>query len=523
MTSHRMETAQSISGEAISVEILVGATAIFAAAVAGVMPILAHAVHPVIGIACGILLAFSYSRLSPPLAVLTLLFSFIFQNLIISLFIAWIPTKGDLDFVRGYNFLSVAVVWLSLVCSGLCRVSIREWSRDEFICNSIVTLGIIGIYFVIGLPLYGTNAIIYLRNIATPVLCFQIVYITFSFWKVRSNTAMILLGQLIIACGFAEFFFRDLWLSYTSSGTYWEVLSGPNWHTLAYDKTAAQTGVVASSLKDTFEITFFNSPLFDEFGTVMRMFGPNMHAISFAYCLAFFAIFTLFRGYLIQALFFAVLMFLCSAKGPVILLILILLSWSVARLLGNKLAFAFHIILLTLYALVGVITGLEIGDFHVLGLMAGLQDFFGNPFGYGLGAGGVYDPRFAAFDWHAAQAEGRTPFPVESSIGVLLYQMGLASLALVAFYGWLSWRIMQLARLTQNALHIATYLALLSMIANGLFQEEAFFSPLTLVLYVALAGAILGAAKRRHLLQSPASIQSIAGSGVVGSYTGLQK
>lgn len=502
MISLRIETTGHFSDATISFSWGEAILALIAAAIATGMPILGHAVHPFIGIVSGILFALLYAVYAPALAILTLLFSFIFQNLIVSLFITWIPTKEDLDLVRGYNFLSVAIVWISSVGTVMYRNSLRQALEDRFISYSTIVLTIIGAYFAVGLVFYGTNAIIYLRNIATPVLCFHIIYFAFSSARIETGKVVTLLGLVLIFCGFMEFLFRDEWLSYTNSRIYWEVLGGYNWETLAYDKAASESGIVASDLTDTFEITFFNSPLFQDFGTVMRMFGPNMHAISFSYCLAFFAIFALYRGYFIQAAAFAVLMFLCSAKGPLILFILISGSWCVAKLLGIKLAFYCHVLVLTVYALVGIRTGLSMGDFHVLGLMAGFQDFFGNPIGYGLGAGGVYSAEFASIDWYAAQAEGRTPFPVESSIGVLLYQMGVAAFALLAFYGWLSWKMMQLSRRTGNALHIATCLALLSMIANGLFQEEAFFSPLTLVLYVSLAGAIFGAARRERLFHA---------------------
>ena len=41
------------------------------------------------------------------------------------------------------------------------------------------------------------------------------------------------------------------------------------------------------------------------------------------------------------------------------------------------------------------------------------------------------------------------------------------------------------------------------MIANGLFQEEAYFSPLALALFLALAGMILGAALRAGVDRAP--------------------
>jgi hypothetical protein len=96
---------------------------------------------------------------------------------------------------------------------------------------------------------------------------------------------------------------------------------------------------------------------------------------------------------------------------------------------------------------------------------------------------------------------GRTPFPVESAVGVLIYQIGIFALAVIGAYLWISWRLMLVAQRTGNSLHAAAAFALAPTVATGLFQEEAYFSPLALGLFAALAGMIIGASIRTNLLR----------------------
>ena len=49
-------------------------------------------------------------------------------------------------------------------------------------------------------------------------------------------------------------------------------------------------------------------------------------------------------------------------------------------------------------------------------------------------AGGNLSENFASIDWSAAQQAGAVDGAVESAIGVLLYQMGIAALVPLAFY-----------------------------------------------------------------------------------------
>ena len=462
-------------------------------------PLALHLLHPAVGMASVLLMAGLCAWRMPQAALVAIPFSFLFQNFIVSL-LANQLTAGEFDLIRGYNFLTLASVWL--VTAGLFMARWNERNRllDPYLKYSIALLFVIGVYFIYGYVRTEMTAVIYLRNIVTPLLFFQICLLFFAQNQIRVGAALSGLAVLAIIAGFTEFLARDFWLEFTNGQAYWDLSGGANWMSLAYDKAARESGLVTTGLIDTFRIAAFNSPLLADFEIeVLRLFGPNMHAISFAYALSFFCIFCLYRARFGLAALLFVLMVLCNAKGPLIMFVLVGGGWIVFRLLGAQLAFLAICGALAAYAALGVVVGLDIEDYHVLGLMAGLSDFPFNPVGWGIGSGGNLSPDFETIDWSAAQGAGRTPFAVESSIAVLLHQMGVFAFAIIAFYAWVAWRVMKLARITDNNLHAAAALGLTCMVVNGLFQEEAYFAPLALALFLGLAGMILGAAVRNRI------------------------
>lgn len=461
------------------------------------LPSVAHAVHPAFGILAVVLVMGVCASFWPHLVVSTVLAGFMFQNLFVSLLADAIATKGGFDVMRAYNFLALAVSWAVIAGQSMARWGSLPERLRTVLWRSGAVLALIGLYFCMGFMLFGSLAIVNLRNIVIPTLFFQICIVTFARAPVRIGPLLTALAMLYLCCGLVEAFSRDTWLAWSNSPAYWDLAKGQNWETLDYDKLARETGNVVTGLKDTFKIDIFNSPLLADLGlVVMRLFGPNMHAISFAYCLSFFAIFTLYRGRFLQALAFFALLMLASAKGPVIVFLGAGFGWLMWQLVGMRLALAIYAILLAAYAVIGFLTGQRIGDFHVLGLVAGLQEFIANPLGHGIGAGGNLSPQFSTINWQHAQAAGRTPFPVESSVGVLMYQMGLCGLVVIAFYVSVAIGLLRLAETTRNNLQAATAFALLTIITNALFQEEAMFAPLAMSPFLALSGMMLGAGIR---------------------------
>ena len=471
------------------------------------LPVYAHALHPVAGVLTAALLGGICAWRMPQIAIVTILFALLFQNFFVSLAIGFVVSDDDFDIIRGYNFVILSTTWLVITATYLHGWRERNRSADPFVKVLAMVFAVLGLYFLVGFAFYGIAAIVYLRNIVTPLLLFQICMLAFLRQPIRLGQAMTILSVLIVVCGSFEFFYREAWLDFTNGYAYWERSQGPNYVTLAYDKAFKHTGVVPTGLLDSFMITLFNSPLLGDYAIkVMRMFGPNMHAISFAYAICFYAIFATYRGRFVLAAVLFVLLFLTSAKGPLILYLMVGMSWIAFRLFGAKFAFACLCLMLLAYAAIGIVIGLNIGDFHVIGLMGGISEFLGNPLGQGIGAGGNLSSEFANIDWPAAQAAGRTPFAVESAVGVLLSQIGVFALAVIGAYIWIAWRVLLIARKTGNDLHAAAAFSLMAMVATGLFQEEAYFAPLALAMFMALAGMIVGASARAGLLDAPQTV-----------------
>jgi hypothetical protein len=468
------------------------------------LPVFAHILHPGFGILSAALLAGICAWRMPSIAIVAIFFALLYQNFFVSLAAGYIVSDDDFDIIRGYNFVLLSVTWLVTTVTFLAGWQQRNRALDPFVKVLIGVFAVLGVYFLLGFALYGITAVIYLRNIVTPLLLFQICMLAFVRQPIRLGQAMTVLSVLVLVCGFVEFFQRDLWLELSNSYAYWERAQGPNYVTLAYDKAFQESGIVQTGLLDSFSITLFNSPLLADYDIrIMRLFGPNMHAISFAYALSFLATFALYRGRVMLAGLLFVLLFLTSAKGPLILFLLVGMSWTLFRLFGARFAFACHCLALAAYAVIGILLGLSIGDYHVIGLMGGLFEFFANPIGLGIGAGGNLSSEFINIDWPAAQAAGRTPFAVESAVGVLLYQTGIFAVAVIGAYAWTAWRILLIAEKTGNDLHAAAALGLMAMTVTGLFQEEAYFAPLALAMFMALAGMIVGASARTGLLARP--------------------
>jgi hypothetical protein len=97
-----------------------------------------------------------------------------------------------------------------------------------------------------------------------------------------------------------------------------------------------------------------------------------------------------------------------------------------------------------------------------------------NPIGHGLGMGGNFSPQaMLHINWDALQHFG-ADFAVESAVGVLIYQMGLASIAVFAVIVFLL-KDAPFGDKGPQRRDIAL-IALATVTVNGIFQEEAYTS-----------------------------------------------
>jgi hypothetical protein len=468
---------------------------IFGLAVAtiGSAPIL-HLANPILAIAVEVLVGIAIVVVVPTYAPAIAIFVLFFQNLFVSILSPLVPLPSDLDFIKGYNFLICSVMWLATF--GLYVLGQRNQSAEvnRIMRWGVVTLAVVSLYFAIGFSQNGQPAAVYLRNIVLPLFLFQLSLLSAATYEVRITPFLATVAVILISCGYIEFAFRDFWLAVTNGYTFWGFDELKATHSGVWEAEMRATGNVPVDLKDRFSFDFLNTPLLEGFGLskMLRINGPNMHPISFAYGVGFCALFLFSVGRPLLALAALPLLVLCSVKGALIVMVFVAAAWISTRLLGAVVTLLLGFLGLIAFAILAIRVGLQIGDYHVIGLMGGLHGFLERPFGRGLGVGGNLSDSYFSIDWSAAQAAGTIDGAVESAIGVLLYQMGIAAFVPLGFYVAMAlkaWRLYASSGyLTQGLAGFGVMVVLI----NGLFQEEALFAPLALGLMLSLAGLVIG-------------------------------
>ncbi|TGN84355.1 hypothetical protein EOW77_0023220 [Bradyrhizobium yuanmingense] len=478
------------------------ATFCIAIAAIGSAPVL-HLANPALAITIEVLIGIAIVVAVPTSAPAVAIFVLFFQNLFVSILSPLVPLPSDLDFIKGYNFLLCSVMWLATFA--LYVLGRRSQSREinQIMRWGVVTLAVVSLYFAIGFVQDGQPAAVYLRNIVLPLFLFQLSLLTAATFEVRITPFLVALAVILMLCGYVELVLRDVWLAVTNGHTFWGFDELKATHSGVWETQMRQTGNVPVTLKDRFSFDFLNTPLLEGFGLskMLRIHGPNMHPISFAYGIGFLALFLFSVGRPLLALAALPLLVFCSVKGALITVVFVAAGWIGTRLIGAVATLLLGFAGMIAFAILAIRIGLQIGDYHVIGLMGGLDGFVQRPYGRGLGIGGNLSDSYFSIDWSAAQAAGTIDGAVESAIGVLLYQMGIAAFVPLAFYFAMAlkaWRLYASSGyLTQGLAGFGVLVVLL----NGLFQEEALFAPLALGLMLSLAGLVIG---------SHARVQSVA-------------
>ncbi|UPJ59277.1 hypothetical protein [Bradyrhizobium sp. 192] len=479
------------------------ATFCIATATIGCAPIL-HLANPALGIVVEVFVGIAIVLAVPTYAPAIAIFVLFFQNLFVSILSPLVPLPSDLDFIKGYNFLVCSVMWLATF--GLYVLGQRNQSAEvnRIMRWGVVTLAVVSLYFAIGFVQDGQPAAVYLRNIVLPLFLFQLSLLTAATYEVRITPFLVTLAVILLLCGYVELVFRDLWLAITNGYTFWGFDELKATHSGVWEAQMRATGNVPVDLKDRFSFDFLNTPLLEGFGLskMLRINGPNMHPISFAYGLAFLTLFLFSAGRPLLALAALPLLVFCSVKGALITVIFVAAAWIGTRLIGAVVTLLLGFLGMIAFAILAIRLGLQIGDYHVIGLMGGLDGFVQKPFGRGLGIGGNLADSYFSIDWSAAQAAGTIDGAVESAIGVLLYQMGVGAFVPLAFYFAMAlkaWRLYASSGyLTQGLAGFGVMVVLL----NGLFQEEALFAPLALGLMLSLTGLVIGSHARMQAVAS---------------------
>jgi hypothetical protein len=461
-------------------------------------PIVLHQISQSLAIAfcltASCFIALYFERAAP----IVILVAFLFQTMFVAMSSPYVTEYSDLDAAKAYNFVTTLGLWLTL----LARLVVGRDRASPFVRRLIFAttaiLALTGIFFVLGLPLDFRGATIYLRNIGLPILLFQVCLIVASRCELAMRETAALLLALMIACGYFELLAIRNWLDFTNGWTYWDLASAARRQSVDFDRDARASGIVFGDTIDLLTTGIFNTSLLGDLHVrVVRLQGPNFHPISFGYALAIFSAFVAAHGRFLLPLAALPLLLVIGAKGAIALLLFSLCYCLASRFYRGIFLPIGLALTLAAYAAFVFVSGLQIGDFHVLGLIGGFNGFLSDPAGHTLGAGGNLSTNFAAIDWSKYQREGATDVAVESAAGVLLYQMGIAAIVVVAIYLWLArtaWRLFR--SLGAPALALTTA-SLSIMLVNGLFQEEAWFAPLALGLVLAFAGLTFGAVDRR--------------------------
>jgi hypothetical protein len=455
---------------------------------------LLHTLNPLLAIATQSLIACTIAVVMPAYAVPVAIFTLIFQNIFVSILSPVISGPSELEFIKGYNFLICAVMWTTAVAAFLINWRSAPAAVTRLMLAGFGVMAVIGVYFLIGFIQDPLAAVIYLRNVAFPIMMFQLALLTASSHATPLTRVLIAIGVLMMVCGYLEFSFRDVWLDITNGHAYWRFEEIKATDSGVWEREMRATGNVPVDLKDRFKFSFLNTPLLEGLGLdeFLRVFGPNISAISYAYGLAFFTLFMAATGrYLIAALALP-LAILCGVKGALIMMLFVAAGWIGTVVIGALPTLVAGVAAGLIYAAIGLYVGLQIGDYHVIGFMGGWNGFVQWPLGRGLGVGGNLGADFSSINWSAAQAAGAVDGAVESAIGVLIYQMGIAAIVPLAYYAAIAVLVWQRYRRSMLLVQGLAAFGILITLVNGIFQEEALFAPLALGMLLALAGLALG-------------------------------
>jgi hypothetical protein len=422
----------------------------------------------------------------------------IFQNTVAAMLSWHVQEYAEIEVLKSYSFLTAVVCWLALAVPFVQKPSAYSPFVRKFIFVSTGVMCVVGVYFVLGLAVNPRNATVYLRNIGLPILLFQMFMLVGARHEVQLPKILTLLLVSNAVCGYIEIFALDAWLEMINGMRYLQLFSAKRLTNPDDIRSLASRGMVAASVLDYSRASLFNTGLLAGLDIqVQRLLGPAFNTISFAYLLASLISLLAIHKRGVLALLALPLLIATSAKGPLFLCLACIFFYWGAKSARNSLPVKALGVILVFYAVAVFQVGYSSGDYHVIGLVGGMNGFLKNPIGHTLGDGGNLSiPDFSQLKWDDFQHAGATDVAVESSVGVLFFQMGVAALAWFAFYFWVAavaWRLYLETR--APALTFVTSAILVSL-ANGLFQEEAYFAPFSLAFVMGFCGLILGATDR---------------------------
>jgi hypothetical protein len=467
------------------------------AAIATGLPVVLHLAAPWLAIGICLAIGVLIANFAVSAAIVTLIFSYLFQNLLVAVVSPAIDNMNQFNEIRAYNFILTGAIWLSLAGAYWTTRDCFDQRFRAVIDLTTVALLLIGAYTAIGYLSNPAGALVYMRNIAAPFFLFQIFAIVAYQNRLSISAASLVMASAALLYGYFEVFAHETLLSLVNGDTYLEWRTRQDHDAGIWLKELQQSGRVIRGHLDTMVVDFLNTPLLGNLGLrFYRILGPNFHFISFAYALAFFVVLLAAGGRPAYAVFALPLLLLVGSKGALILAGFVLFVVFVLQYCSNRVAILAFLTLLGAYAVFGIAAGMLFQDYHVLGFVGGLNGFLTQPLGRGIGVGGNLSLDMTTIDWSRSQQLGQTDIAVESAIGVLLYQMGVFGIAILGLLPWLALKLWKLYSQRGDRLFAVGACALLTILVNGIFQEEALFSPLALGMILGFAGFLLGRAYR---------------------------
>lgn len=447
---------------------------------------------------------------SPAAAIMLLFTALLLQNTAIALIAPQLTSHIAFSLLQATSFL-LTLIYASLACPVWLRL--HGYLKREYkpLLRSMVFLVVvIAIYTAYGLTqTSATSVVTYSRTFLSGCLML-VVGMVFGLQLTSRNFAYMMgvFAFVLIVWGLVELFIpRDLYTAMNAAD-------------FLHLKFAQANGVQAfSKISDVLNFeqhSYLNlSGIFGLDLVTLRLRGPSLHPITFAYSAAFCGLlcFIYRENLLALGCFFVVL--LIGAKGALLLTTLSIGLYGFYKITRNpgwyKIALA--VVLLT-YVSLALLYGSTTQDYHYVGLMGGIKGFLHNPLGHGIGVGGnlsAEGKQELATKITTIQSVGGD-YGFESGVGVGLYQLGVGFIAVVGFF-YQMWRQVWAVSIRQTGtprmMIMPSIYAIL--LANSLFQEEA-FSPIGWGVWFLFGGLLISNEWRNTgvLSKPPALRQSYA-------------
>jgi hypothetical protein len=466
------------------------------------MPVILHLAGQAIGIIVCVILAVLVGVFAAPALPITLISSYLFQNLVIALISPTIDSMEQFNTIRAYNFVFTVVAWATVAAPYWLGRTNYDRRFRSIIDVTTVALVVVGAYFVIGLASNPSGAVAYLRNIATPILMFHVFACVAYRHRLSITAPLLAIALFSLVYGYIELLAHDALFRAVNGDVYvtWRIKQ--DYEAGVWVKELHETGRVMRSYLDTLLVDFLNTPLLQHLQLrFYRILGPNFHFISYAYALAFFCVVLCAAGRWWYAVLALPLLLVVGSKGALIFAVLVILAMAGLLRLRGYVPLVLFAAVLAVYVAAGIATGIQTQDYHVMGFFGGVRGFLSNPIGRGIGVGGNLSLDMSTIDWSKSQHLGHTEIAVESAVGVLLYQVGIFAVVIFSALAWIALALWKSYLRSGERTYAAASFAVLAMMANGVFQEEAMFAPLALGTVLAFAGLLLGRACRRSVYQ----------------------